>query len=61
MADKVLDFKSIKHETSKAWLTILKDDSEVWFPKSQCSMKDEKSLVVPEWLVKAKDIDSWDD
>ena len=58
----LLDIKSVKHETSKAWLAILKDDSEVWFPKSQCSMEKDNLISVPEWLMKAKNIpSSWDD
>ncbi len=60
MADKAINVKSVKQETDKAWLTVLEDGSEVWFPKSQCSMEDNK-IHVPGWLVKAKDLgDAWD-
>lgn len=55
MADVTIKIKSVKHETDMAWLAILEDGSEVWFPKSQCSLK-ENSLLVPDWLVEAKNI-----
>jgi len=54
---KVIDVKDVKIETDKAWLAILKDGNEVWFPKSQCNMQMNKTqLVVPEWLLKAKSL-----
>lgn len=56
MTDKKLTVKSIKHETPKAWLAILEDGSEVWFPKSQCSKKEDNTLLVPDWLLETKNI-----
>ena len=57
---KVLDIKSVKLETPKAWLAILEDGIEIWFPKSQCSMGENTlKITVPEWLLRAKDIASW--
>lgn len=56
MADDVtIKIKSVKHETDKAWLAILTDDSEVWFPKSQCDLKGEK-ITLPKWLARTKEI-----
>jgi hypothetical protein len=54
-----LEVRSIKHETPKAWLAILEDDKEVWFPKSQCKM-DGNTLSVPGWLLKEKGLNEWD-
>lgn len=48
-----VEIKSIKHETPKAWLAIMEDDREIWFPKSQCELND-GVLSVPEWLMKEK-------
>ena len=61
MEDKTITVKSIKHETDKAWLAILEDNSEVWFPKSQCSMLD-NAIKVPGWLAEAKSLSGkWDE
>ena len=43
----------LKHETEKAWLLIMDDDSEVWCPKSQCSY-DGTTVDIPKWLAKTK-------
>lgn len=50
-----LTVKSIKHETPKSWLAVLEDNSEVWFPKSQCTLED-NTLTVPDWLIEAKNL-----
>ena len=55
MAEITLNIQSVKRETPKAWLAILKNGSEIWFPKSQCSI-DDNSLTLPDWLAKAKGI-----
>ena len=57
---KDIKVDSIKHETPKAWLVILEDKKEVWFPKSQCKYED-GIMSVPEWLCKEKDLIEWDD
>ena len=59
---RTISLKSVKHETPKAWLAILDDDKEVWFPKSQCEMTEDNKLSVPEWLLKEKGLnDNWDE
>jgi hypothetical protein len=52
---------SIKHETPKAWLAIMEDSKEIWFPKSQCKLSDDL-MTVPNWLLKEKGVTAdWDD
>lgn len=34
-------YKEIKHETDKAWLLVMTDNTEVWMPKSLCHEHDE--------------------
>jgi len=58
----VIDFVRVLHETEAAWKLLLTEadvferiagdsDNGVWFPKSQCVLKDDECLiVVPAWL-----------
>jgi hypothetical protein len=56
-----VSIKSVKHETPKAWLTILEDNQEIWFPKSQCKI-DGTTISAPRWLVKEKGLlDQYDE
>jgi len=51
-----LNVESIKRETEKAWLTVFDNGDEVWLPKSQCKLKDNK-ISIPSWLARANNIE----
>jgi len=55
--ETILEFKTIKKETSKAWLLIMTGDAETWFPKSVCVIKG-NLITVPKWLLDK--IADWD-
>ena len=44
----IIDYKKIIRETQKAWLFKLKDDSEIWLPKSLIKRnRGRKTINVP--------------
>lgn len=54
-----IDFKSVIRETEKAWLLLLKEDKEQWYPKEYCIISEEyKDIIVPDWLLKKIEKDS---
>lgn len=52
--DISLHFDEIRAETDDAYLIYIEDEElEVWLPKSQIRMREEKSKIyLPEWLAK---------
>jgi len=53
-----VDYDKIKWATGAAWLLDLGSGSDVWVPKSQCSLEvaedDSPYFLIPEWLAKEK-------
>ena len=45
-------FTKIVKETDKAWCLRLASGEDDWFPKSQCDIENDDTVVVPDWIVK---------
>lgn len=49
------EYKEIKKQTHSAYLFLLKDNSEVWIPKSQIELDEvDKIFNIPYWLAEEK-------
>ena len=60
-----LEFNRIVHETKAAWLIEWEIDKDLesiqsWLPKSECTITLEDKILVPEWLVEEKDLESYE-
>jgi len=50
-------YRKLMRTTEKAWCLLLGDGRAEWFPKSQCTLdREEKILLVPEWLAYEKEV-----
>lgn len=60
-----LSFRSVKHETTKAWLIEFEMTQDLvsiehWMPKSQCTIdRAAKEIEVPEWLAIENEIEGY--
>jgi hypothetical protein len=53
--DDELCYEEIITQTDKAWLLKMDVGTEIWWPKSQCTLDEEECMIfVPHWLVLKK-------